>query len=137
MKKGGRGRPRKKQPLVSEEEDQRKLIISTSSYSSSLDRPEFFKLFDPHRSSHQLKLSKDFTRKFGETIKERTTIKDLCGHVWNVSVEKTEDGLLFIREGWEDFINYHYVKGGYFLIFRYEEDSSFTVKVLGSNGCKE
>lgn len=61
----------------------------------------------------------------------------MCGHVWNVSVEKTEDGLLFIREGWEDFINYHYVKGGYFLIFRYEEDSSFTVKVLGSNGCKE
>lgn len=86
------------------------------------------------------KLPKEFSREFGESIKERSKIKDLCGNVWDVCVEKSEDGVfIFIGKGWEDFISYHSLKNGYFLIFIYdnEGDSSFTVKVFTTNACKK
>ncbi|XP_059318716.1 B3 domain-containing protein At3g18960-like [Lycium ferocissimum] len=127
-----RGRPRKK-PLVNSEKEE-KLTCS----SSHRRQPEFFTLFHSDWSSRQLKLPKNFTREFGESIKETSTIKDLTGKAWLVSVEKTEDGVFFIGEGWEDFINYHSLKDGYFLIFIYDEgDSSFTVKIFSTTACKK
>ncbi|KAM3282652.1 hypothetical protein P3S67_026297 [Capsicum chacoense] len=66
-----------------------------------------------------------------------STIKDLCGNVWDVSVEKSKDGEVFlIAKEWEDFIKYHPLQSGYVLIFTYKGDSSFTVKVFSTNTCK-
>ncbi|TMW98289.1 hypothetical protein EJD97_004260 [Solanum chilense] len=133
MEKRKRGRPRKN------EEKGKVAVIGTS---SPVNRrpPEFFKLFLSDQSSQQLVLPKDFCRKFGEKMKERSKIKDLCGNVWDVCIEKSEDGVVtFIGKGWEDFIKYQSLKNGYFLIFIFDDelDSSFTVKVFSTNGCKK
>ncbi|MCD7464464.1 hypothetical protein HAX54_052785 [Datura stramonium] len=140
MEKRKRGRPRKNiKPLISEEEG-KLAVIGTSSPPVSRP-PEFFKLFLSDWSSQQLKLPKHFSREFGESMKERSRIKDeLCGEVWDVCVGKSEDGSVYFLsgKGWEDFINYHSLENGYFLIFRYEVDSSsFTVKVFTTNACKK
>ncbi|XP_049392497.1 putative B3 domain-containing protein At5g66980 [Solanum stenotomum] len=139
MEKRKRGRPTKNiKPLISEEKG--KHAVAGTSSPVSRRRPEFFKLFLSDRSSQQLVLPKDFSRKYGENMKERSKIKDLCGNVWDVCVEKSEDGVvIFIGKGWEDFIKYQSLKNGYFLIFIYDDegDSSFTVKVFTTNGCKK
>ncbi|KAH6794283.1 hypothetical protein C2S52_004760 [Perilla frutescens var. hirtella] len=97
---------------------------------------EFFKVFLPKFSSHQLLIPPDFFENFGRTIKEKVILKNIDGKTWYVDVKGTPNGV-FLQNGWQEFVDYHGLKVGEFLVFRYEGSYTFMVKIFGTNGCKK
>ncbi|XP_027179522.1 putative B3 domain-containing protein At5g66980 isoform X1 [Coffea eugenioides] len=123
MVKRGRGRPRKDS--------------SSSSYLSFMDvRPEFFKVFLPDVSSQQLRVPPLFVKKFSGLVCKRIKLRCIDGKIWDVDVEETQEGV-FMKNGWQAFADHHLLKLGEFLVFRYDGNSVFTVKIFRTHGCKE
>jgi len=48
-----------------------------------------------------------------------------------------EDGQLFFRDGWEVFVSDHAISLGDFLVFFYDGNVGFNVKVYGTMGCEK
>lgn len=114
MMKRGRGRPRK-----------------TKFHSC----PEFFKVFLPDMSSEQLRIPQAFIRKYRGLVHEKVKLKGLGGKSWDVKVEEINGGV-FIKNGWRKFVADHSLKLGEFLVFKYEGNSLFSVKIFRTDGCK-
>lgn len=78
----------------------------------------------------------DFVKGFKKTMKEKVLLKNIDGKEWSVDVKETSDGVFFQGE-WQTFVDYHGLKVGDFLVFRYDGCYSFIVKIFGCNGCKK
>ncbi|KAG8391064.1 hypothetical protein BUALT_Bualt01G0149000 [Buddleja alternifolia] len=96
---------------------------------------EFFKVFIPHLNSQLLKIPPDFIKDFSRTIQEKVILKGIGGKIWHIDVEKTRDGV-FLKNGWEKFVDDNGFKVGEFLLFSYDGCYSFVVKIFDTNGCK-
>ncbi|XP_058069227.1 B3 domain-containing protein Os03g0212300-like [Magnolia sinica] len=53
---------------------------------------------------------------------------------WRVGL-KVEDGRMFFRHGWREFIKHHDIQEGYFLVFKYNGKSHFDVEVFDKSAC--
>ena len=51
------------------------------------------------------------------------------GGIWQVGLKKVDNNIWFCN-GWQDFVEYHSICYGYFLVFRYEGNSSFHVLIF-------
>ena len=51
------------------------------------------------------------------------------GGIWQVELKKVDNNIWFCN-GWQDFVEYHSICYGYFLVFRYEGNSSFHVHIF-------
>ena len=51
------------------------------------------------------------------------------GGIWQVGLKKSDNNIWFCN-GWQDFVEYHSICYGYFLVFRYEGNSSFHVHIF-------
>ncbi|XP_059623762.1 putative B3 domain-containing protein At5g66980 [Cornus florida] len=102
--------------------------------SSSDNNPEFFKVYFPQKSSQQLCVPPDFVKHFNGTIPTKAILKDLCGKFWHVEMEDVENGV-FIKNGWQSFVNHYSIELGDFLVFRYNGNSIFDVRIFGKSGC--
>ena len=51
------------------------------------------------------------------------------GGIWQVGLKKADNNIWFCN-GWQDFVEYHSICYGYFLVFRYEGNSSFHVLIF-------
>ena len=49
--------------------------------------------------------------------------------IWQVGLKKVNNNIWFCN-GWQDFVEYHSVCYGYFLVFRYEGNLSFHVLIF-------
>ncbi|KAL3497563.1 hypothetical protein ACH5RR_040295 [Cinchona calisaya] len=114
MMKRGRGRPRK---------------------NNSDGCLEFVKVFLPDKSSEQLCIPQAFIKKFRGLIREKVRLKGLGGKFWDVKLEENNERV-FIKNGWRRFVDDHSLKLGEFLVFKSDGNSSFTVKIYRTNGCK-
>ncbi|KAF8015483.1 hypothetical protein BT93_H1104 [Corymbia citriodora subsp. variegata] len=104
---------------------------------SSSDVPlEFFKVYLPSFSSHQLLIPPDFVKHFGGVVPTKAFLKDTTGRSWPIGIEEVGNRL-FIKSGWHDFVIGHPLEFADFLMFRYNRDSVFLVKVFGKNGCRK
>lgn len=56
--------------------------------------------------------------------------------MWYIDVKETPDGV-YLKNGWQNFVSYHSLQIGDFLVFQYDRCYSFVVKVFGTNGCKK
>lgn len=82
-------------------------------------------------------ISPDFVKDFKRTISEKVVLKDVYGKEWHVYVKETPDGVFFLENGWKSYVDYHSLKMGEFLVFRYDGAYSFMVKIFSTNGCKK
>ncbi|KAK1273737.1 hypothetical protein QJS04_geneDACA021887 [Acorus gramineus] len=57
------------------------------------------------------------------------------GNIWPVNLI-TKEGHLFFENGWQEFVRDHSIKCGDVLVFRYDGDSHFKVKLFDSSGCE-
>ncbi|XP_059658650.1 putative B3 domain-containing protein At5g66980 [Cornus florida] len=101
---------------------------------ASNNHPEFFKVYFPEKSSQQLCVPPAFIKHFNGTIPTKAILKDLSGKCWHVEMEDVENGV-FIKNGWQCFVNHYSVELGDFLVFRYNGNSLFNVRIYGRNGC--
>ncbi|XP_039155679.1 putative B3 domain-containing protein At5g66980 [Eucalyptus grandis] len=104
---------------------------------SSSDMPlEFFKVYLPSFSSHQLLIPPDFVKHLKGIVPEKAFLKDTTGRSWPIGIAEVGNKL-FIKSGWRDFVIGHSLDFADFLIFRYNGDSVFLVKVFSKNGCRK
>uniref|UniRef100_A0A2N9HI64 TF-B3 domain-containing protein n=2 Tax=Fagus sylvatica TaxID=28930 RepID=A0A2N9HI64_FAGSY len=102
---------------------------SSSSRSPSHDS-HFFKIILPS-TMHEMKLRlpDKFVREFGDELSNVATLTVPNGCVWQVGLEKANNNI-WVRDGWQDFVGYHSINYGYFLVFKYKGNSKFHVLVF-------
>ncbi|OVA05174.1 B3 DNA binding domain [Macleaya cordata] len=103
--------------------------------SSVISHHHFFKVYFPNLSSHHLKIPASFIDKFDRALPEKAIIKDHFGRFWHVEVAKV-DNELFFQNGWQGFVEHHCLKTGDFLVFKYNGNSVFDVKVFDNSECE-
>ncbi|XP_073000719.1 putative B3 domain-containing protein Os04g0347400 [Typha latifolia] len=67
-------------------------------------------------------------------VPRKATILSPLGKFWHVDLLK-EGSDLFFRGGWKEFVRAHRLLVGYFLVFRYEGNLVFSIKVFDLSGC--
>jgi hypothetical protein len=75
------------------------------------------------------RIPEKFVREFGDELSAVATLTIPYGHIWQVGLEKANKKIWF-HDGWQDFMEYHSIHYGYFLVFRYEGNSKFHVLVF-------
>ncbi|KAJ9170776.1 hypothetical protein P3X46_018856 [Hevea brasiliensis] len=109
------------------------MVKPTTNVPSSI---EFFKVFLSSVSSRQLSLPPAFVMQLNRPLLKKATLKDHNGKLWDVQLEKTERDLI-IRKGWQEFASHHSLVDADFLVFKYDGNSQFYVKLYGKNGLEK
>nr|XP_015867513.1 B3 domain-containing transcription factor VRN1-like [Ziziphus jujuba var. spinosa] len=55
------------------------------------------------------------------------------GRIWKLDFQKLGGRIVFV-DGWQEFVEYHSIDSGYFLVFRYDGFSKFHVCILDESG---
>uniref|UniRef100_A0A0A0KG38 TF-B3 domain-containing protein n=1 Tax=Cucumis sativus TaxID=3659 RepID=A0A0A0KG38_CUCSA len=97
---------------------------------------EFFKVFLPNSSSQSMSIPPAFVKYFNGRIPSEAIIRDQSRNSWHVTLEELKNIVLF-KDGWQEFVDSHHLKRGYFLVFQYDGSHVFDVKIFGKNGCKK
>ncbi|KAL4595849.1 hypothetical protein ACB092_12G121700 [Castanea dentata] len=97
----------------------------------SRSRPShFFKIILPSTMRDmKLRLPEKFVREYGDKLSSVATLTVPNGSIWQVRLEKANNNIWF-HGGWRDFVDYHSINYGYFLVFKYKGNSKFHVLVF-------
>ncbi|KAF9605100.1 hypothetical protein IFM89_013770 [Coptis chinensis] len=79
------------------------------------------------------RIPKKFVCKYGKYLPDVVALKDPSDAVWHVEL-KNVDGDVWIRSGWQEFIEHHSICAGHFLIFKYDGKSQFCVLIFDMSG---
>ncbi|KAJ0011044.1 hypothetical protein Pint_34525 [Pistacia integerrima] len=96
----------------------------------------FFKVILPSSlEEKKLEIPQMFVKKFGNELSDIATLEVPNGRVWLIGL--TKDGTkIWFRDGWHDFVQYHSIAVGYFLVFKYLKNSTFQVLIFDSTACE-
>ncbi|KAJ7946006.1 B3 domain-containing transcription factor VRN1 [Quillaja saponaria] len=94
-----------------------------------MPRPGFYKLIVPSNTQGKLRIPKYFLTRFGDDLSEFATLSVPDGNVWRIGLKKADKKLWF-HDGWQAFAQSYSIRVGYFLVFRYEGNSSFNVHIF-------
>ncbi|MBA0828100.1 hypothetical protein Goarm_012819 [Gossypium armourianum] len=99
-------------------------------------RPHFLNVFSSTSSANSLRIPVGFNRNLEGRVSASVLLKGPSGYSWNVKLVQRNDDLLF-DEGWADFVADHSLECGDFLVFRYDGDLVFDVKVFDQSSCEK
>ncbi|KAK3195647.1 hypothetical protein Dsin_026957 [Dipteronia sinensis] len=90
----------------------------------------FFKVILPATlEEKKLRIPEKFVRKFGDELSDVASLRVPNGQVWHVRL--TKDGKkIWFHVGWHDFVKFHSICVGYFLVFKYGKNSNFDVLIF-------
>lgn len=74
-------------------------------------------------------------RKFEHELSDVAVIMVPNGRVWRVRLTKDGKRVSF-GDGWQDFVASNSISVGYFLVFRYEKNSTFQVLIFDMTACE-
>ncbi|XVE66900.1 hypothetical protein DITRI_Ditri08aG0117100 [Diplodiscus trichospermus] len=95
-----------------------------------MPRPFFHKLIlSSTLQDKKLRIPDTFVKKFRDELSVAAALTVPDGHVWRVGIKKADNKVWF-QEGWQEFVERYYIRVGYFLIFRYEGNSAFSVSIF-------
>ncbi|KAF8405107.1 hypothetical protein HHK36_010005 [Tetracentron sinense] len=80
-------------------------------------------------------IPKKFVRKFGNTLSDVAFLKVPSGTIWCVGLRKA-DGEVWFQNSWQEFMEYHSIHDGHFLVFRYDGNSHFHVLIFDMSACE-
>ncbi|KAK9115638.1 hypothetical protein Sjap_014585 [Stephania japonica] len=106
------------------------------------DRPSFFKIIHSAVArERKLELPKKFVSKFGHKISDVAVLNVRDGTAWNIELKKA-DGAVWFQNGLQDFLEYHSIRAGHFLVFRYDGllsdgKSRFHVLIFDMSGVEQ
>ncbi|KAL9224951.1 hypothetical protein vseg_000926 [Gypsophila vaccaria] len=91
-----------------------------------------------HDFSKQLQLPRDFTKTLNGYLPNRFFVEtSMTKKCWRLEVEEDGDQTINLRGGWAAFVETHCLEDGDVLLFEYQEQSIFRVKIYGQNGCQK
>lgn len=73
--------------------------------------------------------------KFGHELSDVAAIIVPNGRVWRVRLTKDGRRVCF-GDGWQDFVGSNSISVGYFLVFKYEKNSTFQVLIFDMTACE-
>ncbi|KAK2665196.1 hypothetical protein Ddye_003770 [Dipteronia dyeriana] len=82
------------------------------------------------------RLPEKFVRKFGDELSAVVTLMVPNGRTWHVQLTKEEKKILFLLDGWHDFVKYYSISAGSFMVFKYRKNSSFHVLIFDQSACE-
>ncbi|GMJ06849.1 REPRODUCTIVE MERISTEM 39, REDUCED VERNALIZATION RESPONSE 1 [Hibiscus trionum] len=95
-----------------------------------MPRPFFHKLIlSTTLQDKKLRIPDNFVKKFRDELSVAAILSVRDGHVWRVGVRKADNKVWF-QEGWQEFVERYYIRVGYYLVFRYEGNSCFSVSIF-------
>ncbi|GAV84812.1 B3 domain-containing protein [Cephalotus follicularis] len=77
----------------------------------------------------KLRIPENFVRKFRDELSAAVTLTVPDGHIWHLGLKKVDNKIWF-SDGWQEFMERYSICVGYFLVFRYEGNSSFNVFIF-------
>ncbi|KAE8781395.1 B3 domain-containing protein [Hordeum vulgare] len=95
-------------------------IILEKSSSRQVLPDNFVKILDGHRP---------------QNMKLRQTSNGLR-KLWDVDVAFDTDGSMYLDRGWKQFVCAYDMRHGYFLVFRYDDNATFAMKVFNTTMCR-
>ncbi|XP_010942229.1 putative B3 domain-containing protein Os06g0632500 isoform X1 [Elaeis guineensis] len=101
--------------------------------SQGAHEPEFFKVL-LQSSFKTLLIPPKFTQHLVNGDRQKATIVSPLGKFWHVNLQR-EGHKMFFGSGWEDFVKAHGLSVGHFLVFRYQGNMVFTIKIFDKSGC--
>ncbi|KAE8791269.1 B3 domain-containing protein [Hordeum vulgare] len=107
-------------------------IILEKSSSRQVLPDNFVKMLDGHQPQN-MKL-----RQAGNGLRKLWDVEDGNGlrKLWDVDVAFDTDGSMYLDHGWKQFVCANDLRHGYFLVFRYDDDATFAVKVFDTTMCR-
>ncbi|KAF9614102.1 hypothetical protein IFM89_015364 [Coptis chinensis] len=73
---------------------------------------------------------------FDDNVPRNFILRRCTRRSWTVSVKKVDDGVFLCNE-WQTFVKQHALEVGDFLVFRYNGNSEFSVKIYGKDACEK
>ncbi|CAK9150826.1 unnamed protein product [Ilex paraguariensis] len=98
-------------------------------------RPAFFKIIFADRISEQLRIPPHFVKYISEEGTQEATLKGPSGDHWPVKLFRSVNGM-FLQDGWQEFLRENFLGNNEFLLFRYNGNMCFDVKIFNKNGCE-
>ncbi|XP_016483682.1 B3 domain-containing protein At1g49475-like [Nicotiana tabacum] len=90
--------------------------------------PQFFKvILSPHAS--KLHIPDEFVMEYGVDLRDVVSLEVPDGAMWKVKLQNCS-GMAWLKEGWNRFKEYYSIGCGYFLLFRYNGNSHFSVFIF-------
>lgn len=83
----------------------------------------------------KMKIPPNFVERFGDELSYVATLTNPKGYVMRVGITK-EDGNIWFDDGWNEFVEYHSIGVGYFVVFQYRENSKFQVFIYNTTTCE-
>ncbi|KAH9309572.1 hypothetical protein KI387_037483, partial [Taxus chinensis] len=90
----------------------------------------------PKDFTQKLSIPAAFVPKLGFETREYVILEGPSPQRWAVKLWRTSTQLEF-RHGWEEFVQYHAIEFGDFLVFKYVCRSYFKVRIFGRNGLEK
>ncbi|KAM7250421.1 hypothetical protein ACFE04_022304 [Oxalis oulophora] len=72
-----------------------------------------------------MEIPKEFVKTYGNQV----TLKVLADAEWKIGLTRS-DGIVWLQNGWKEFIDYYSLAHGHFLVFRHEDKSCFSVTIF-------
>ncbi|KAJ9562273.1 hypothetical protein OSB04_007433 [Centaurea solstitialis] len=101
---------------------------------NSEECPQFFKFYMPTHCSKQLLIPRAFVKYFNDYLPLKFVLVTSAKKSWDVGMNKVDDDV-YLKRGWEEFVQDNSLEFGDFLIFYYNGGSKFYVSVYGNNNC--
>ncbi|KAI8015383.1 B3 domain-containing transcription factor VRN1, partial [Camellia lanceoleosa] len=81
------------------------------------------------------RIPKKFAAKYGNELTSIVMLTVPNGRIWHLGVEKA-DNMLWFHDGWKEFAEHHSISCGFFVLFKYEENSKFNVHIFDLTACE-
>ncbi|KAL5788468.1 hypothetical protein ACOSP7_005417 [Xanthoceras sorbifolium] len=98
--------------------------------------PEFFKVYLPEHSSERLLIPCAFVTCCNRLLPKNAVLSNHMGSLWHVNMSYIDGGVFFLN-GWQKFVRENFIECGDFLIFRYNGQCGFNVKIFGKSACEK
>ncbi|XP_029119999.2 putative B3 domain-containing protein Os03g0621600 isoform X4 [Elaeis guineensis] len=100
-----------------------------------LQKPAFFKVLMPGFEK-KLCIPPAFVKYIINLRGKRATLVSPLRNSWSVNIHGYKKNMWF-QEGWAEIAQAHDLKLGYFMVFRYEDDSTFSFQVFDTSACRK
>ncbi|KAJ4951224.1 hypothetical protein NE237_028056 [Protea cynaroides] len=99
-------------------------------------RPHFFKVFLPGFSSEYLKIPIAFFKHLKDRASHVVSLMGPSGKTWQVRLVWNIDGWFF-QDGWSVFVSDHSIEVGDVIVFRYDGESQFSLRIFDRSACEK
>ncbi|KAM7251443.1 hypothetical protein ACFE04_023326 [Oxalis oulophora] len=106
---------------------------SSSTRTTSPTNPHFFKIILASTIEQgKIAIPEVFVQNYGDHLSNPVFLEDPFGEIWKLKLTD-HNGILWLEDGWKEFVDYYSLACGQLVCFRSEGNSIFKVVIYGKN----